>query len=103
MTALSLLILAALGLVAMLFQLGLLQRNREDALLGAVGVAPRQLLRWRLGEAGRDSVMRLAARWRAPQRDGDYRYAASSSPCFLISAESSQTISLVRASVRRKL
>ncbi len=45
------LILAALGLVAMLFQLVLLQRNREDALLGAVGVAPRQLLRWRLGEA----------------------------------------------------
>ncbi len=46
------LILAALGLVAMLFQLGLLQRNREDALLGAVGVSARQLLRWRLGEAG---------------------------------------------------
>ena len=33
----------------------------------------------------------------------DYRYAASSSPCFFTSAESSQTISLVRASVRRKL
>ncbi|MBL9202888.1 MAG: ABC transporter permease, partial [Opitutaceae bacterium] len=32
------LILAALGLVAMLFQLSLLLRNREDALLGAVGV-----------------------------------------------------------------
>jgi ABC-type lipoprotein release transport system permease subunit len=45
------LILAALGLVAMLFQLGLLQRNREDALLGAVGLAGPQLLRWRLGEA----------------------------------------------------
>ncbi len=45
------LILAALGLVAMLFQLGLLQRNREEALLGAVGVSSRQLLRWRLGEA----------------------------------------------------
>ena len=46
------LILAALGLVAMLFQLGLLQRNREDALLGAVGVPARRLLRWRLAEAG---------------------------------------------------
>ena len=45
------LILAALGLVAMLFQLGLLQRNREDALLGAVGVSAGKLLRWRLGEA----------------------------------------------------
>lgn len=45
------LILAALGLVAMLFQLGLLQRNREDALLGAVGLSPRTLLRWRLVEA----------------------------------------------------
>ena len=44
------LILAALGLVAMLFQLALLQRNREDALLGAVGLPPRQLLRWRLAE-----------------------------------------------------
>ncbi len=44
------LILAALGLVAMLFQLGLLQRNREDALLGAVGLPPQTLLRWRLAE-----------------------------------------------------
>ncbi len=44
------LIFAALGLVAMLFQLCLLQRNREDALLGAVGLPARQLLRWRLGE-----------------------------------------------------
>ena len=44
------LILAALGLVAMLFQLCLLQRNREDALLGAVGLPARQLLRWRLAE-----------------------------------------------------
>jgi len=44
------LILAALGLVAMLFQLGLLQRNREDALLGAVGLPARQVLRWRLAE-----------------------------------------------------
>jgi putative ABC transport system permease protein len=44
------LILAALGLVAMLFQLSLLQRNREDALLGAVGISNRQLLRWRIGE-----------------------------------------------------
>lgn len=44
------LILAALGLVAMLFQLCLLQRNREDALLGAVGISNRKLLRWRLGE-----------------------------------------------------
>lgn len=44
------LIVAALGLVAMLFQLSLLQRNREDALLGAVGVVPKKLLRWRLLE-----------------------------------------------------
>lgn len=44
------LILAALGLVAMLFQFCLLQRNREDALLGAVGVSARKLLRWRLTE-----------------------------------------------------
>jgi putative ABC transport system permease protein len=44
------LILAALGLVAMLFQLSLLQRNREDALLGAVGISNRKLLRWRLSE-----------------------------------------------------
>ncbi len=44
------LILAALGLVAMLFQLSLLQRNREDALLGAVGLPPQTLLRWRLAE-----------------------------------------------------
>jgi putative ABC transport system permease protein len=46
----SFLIIAALGLVAMLFQLSLLQRNREDALLGAVGVAAGKLLRWRLAE-----------------------------------------------------
>ncbi len=44
------LIAAALGLVAMLFQFSLLQRNREDALLGAVGLSARQLLRWRLAE-----------------------------------------------------
>ena len=44
------LIVAALSLVAMLFQLGLLQRNREDALLGAVGLPARRLLRWRLAE-----------------------------------------------------
>lgn len=44
------LIVAALGLVAMLFQLSLLQRTREDALLGAVGVTPSRLLRWRLAE-----------------------------------------------------
>ena len=44
------LIVAALGLVAMLFQFSLLQRNREDALLAAVGVSPRRLLRWRLAE-----------------------------------------------------
>ncbi len=44
------LILAALGLVAMLFQLSLLQRNREDALLGAVGIHPQRLARWRLAE-----------------------------------------------------
>ncbi len=46
------LILAALGLVAMLFQFCLLQRNREDALLGAVGLPARTLLRWRLTEGG---------------------------------------------------
>jgi len=44
------LILAALGLVAMLFQFALLQRNREDALLGAVGLPAQKLLRWRLAE-----------------------------------------------------
>lgn len=44
------LILAALGLVAMLFQFVLLQRNQEDALLAAVGVSPKKLLRWRLLE-----------------------------------------------------
>jgi len=44
------LIAAALGLVAMLFQFCLLQRNREGALLGSVGVSARKLLRWRLGE-----------------------------------------------------
>ncbi len=44
------LILAALGLVAMLFQFCLLQRNREEALLGAVGVPPQKLFRWRLTE-----------------------------------------------------
>ena len=44
------LIIAALGLVAMLLQFSLLQRNREDALLGAVGLPSRQLLRWRLSE-----------------------------------------------------
>jgi len=44
------LIAAALGLVAMLFQLSLLQRDREDALLGAVGVPGKTLLRWRLAE-----------------------------------------------------
>jgi len=45
------LILAALGLVAMLFQLSLLQRGTEDALLGAVGVPGGKVLRWRLAEA----------------------------------------------------
>lgn len=45
------LILAALGLVAMLFQLSLLQRGTEDALLGAVGVSGNKVLRWRLAEA----------------------------------------------------
>lgn len=44
------LIVAALGLVAMLFQFVLLQRNREDALLSAVGLRTRTLLSWRLGE-----------------------------------------------------
>jgi len=45
------LIVAALGLVALLFQLSLRQRNREDALLGAVGLSARRLLRWRMGES----------------------------------------------------
>jgi putative ABC transport system permease protein len=44
------LIVAALGLVAMLFQFSLLLRGREDALLAAVGVPPARLLRWRLAE-----------------------------------------------------
>jgi putative ABC transport system permease protein len=44
------LILASLGLVAMLFQFCLLQRNREEALLGAVGISARRLLRWRMAE-----------------------------------------------------
>lgn len=46
------LIVAALALVALLFQFCLLQRNREDALLGAVGLSPRKLLGWRLAEGG---------------------------------------------------
>lgn len=45
------LILAALGLVAMLFHFCLLQRNRESALLGSIGVQSYSLLRWRLSEA----------------------------------------------------
>ena len=45
------LILASLGLVAMLFQFCLLQRNRESALLGSIGVKGRSLLKWRLSEA----------------------------------------------------
>ncbi|HEY1110809.1 MAG TPA: FtsX-like permease family protein, partial [Opitutaceae bacterium] len=45
------LILAALGLVALLFQFVLLQRNREDALLSAVGISPKKLLHWRLLES----------------------------------------------------
>jgi len=44
------LILAALGLVAMLFQFSLLQRNQESALLGSLGIKGKQLMRWRLGE-----------------------------------------------------
>ena len=44
------LILASLGLVAMLFQFSLLQRNRESALLGSVGLPGRKLMRWRLSE-----------------------------------------------------
>lgn len=55
------LILAALGLVAMLFQLSLLQRNREDALLGAVGISNRQLLRWRMGEGAIIAVVGAVA------------------------------------------
>ncbi len=46
------LILAALGLVAMLFQFSLLQRNREDGLLGAVGLPAGRVRRWRLAEGG---------------------------------------------------
>ena len=45
------LILAALGLVAMLFQFCLLQRNRESALLGSLGIRGKQMMRWRLAEA----------------------------------------------------
>ena len=45
------LILAALGLVAMLFQFCLLQRNRESALLSSVGIRGKQLMLWRLAEA----------------------------------------------------
>lgn len=45
------LILAALGLVAMLFQFCLLQRNRESALLGSLGIRSKQIMRWRLAEA----------------------------------------------------
>ena len=44
------LIIAALGLVAMLFQFSLLMRGREDALLAAVGVPAARILRWRLAE-----------------------------------------------------
>lgn len=55
------LILAALGLVALLFHFSLLQRNREDALLGAVGVAPRTVLRWRLLEGGTILLLGAAA------------------------------------------
>ena len=44
------LILASLGLVAMLFQFSLLQRNRESALLGSVGLPGIKIMRWRLWE-----------------------------------------------------
>lgn len=44
------LILASLGLVAMLFQFSLLQRNRESALLGSVGLSGKKIMRWRLLE-----------------------------------------------------
>ncbi len=54
------LILAALGLVAMLFQLSLLQRNREDALLTAVGIHAKKLMRWRLAEGTVISVIGCA-------------------------------------------
>jgi ABC-type lipoprotein release transport system permease subunit len=54
------LIVAALGLVAMLFQFVLLQRNREDALLSAVGLPPRKLLRWRLSEGALLLLMAIA-------------------------------------------
>lgn len=55
------LIVAALGLVAMLFQLGLLQRNREDALLAAVGLSSRRLLLWRLAEGAVILLLGLVA------------------------------------------
>lgn len=45
------LILAALGLVTMLFQFCLLLRNRESALLGSVGLPAKKLVNWRIGEA----------------------------------------------------
>ena len=44
------LILASLGLVAMLFQFSLLQRNRESALLESVGLPGIKIMRWRLWE-----------------------------------------------------
>jgi len=44
------LIVAAVGLVAMLFRFNVEQRGRESGLLAAVGVSSRKLLRWRLME-----------------------------------------------------
>jgi putative ABC transport system permease protein len=55
------LIAAALGLVAMLFQLTLLQRNRESALLAAVGLPGGTLLRWRLAEGAALLLLACAA------------------------------------------
>ncbi len=44
------LILAAVGLTAMLFRFNVEQRNRESGLLAALGVPAKRILRWRLTE-----------------------------------------------------
>ena len=45
------LILAAVALVAMLFRFNVEQRAKEGALLTALGVAPKKITNWRMGEA----------------------------------------------------
>lgn len=88
------LILAALGLVALLFQFVLLQRNREDALLAAVGVRSSTLLRWRLAEgaallllAGVVAVPLAAGYTRGILRFLESIWAAqSTSPTFVFAA-----------------